>query len=123
MSNTNDELVVKYKGKDVSRLNKYLLDKQKCWDNLEKIKECHVRKLQIYDDINETDDPVILKGLSSCLTLLEFELQRLWRFPEDARWHRFWDIPKCLCPKLDCSDNWPHGPYYVYQGCPLHGDT
>lgn len=52
---------------------------------------------------------------------LEAVLQRLWGFPEDVNWVKFWYYPYCTCPTIDNNDAYPHG-YYSYSGsCPIHG--
>ena len=66
--------VVVHKGKEVMLLNKGLLDRQNCWENLEAIKAMHVNKLEIYDLINETEDPITLKMAAQQLTAIEFLL-------------------------------------------------
>lgn len=114
------QLVVTHKGKEVMMLNKALLDRQNCWENLDKIKDAHSRKLQAYDMINETEDRTLLKKLAVTLQDIEFELQGLWGFPLDANFHRIWEYPKCECPTLDNKDRYPHG-HVISANCPLHG--
>jgi hypothetical protein len=116
-----NELTVKYKGKPHYMLNKRLLDSQLAWDNLQKIKHAHWLKLMINDMILETDNEILMRSLAKDLTLIEFELQELWKFPLDGNFHRFWEAPKCTCPKLDNEDNYPIGYYTVNLTCPLHG--
>lgn len=54
-------------------------------------------------------------------TANEFELQKLWGFPEDQQYHKFWKMQGCTCPKMDNEDAYPTG-FYVNNGsCPLHG--
>lgn len=101
-------------------LNKRLLDQQNAWGNLEDIKETHVLKLIIYDVIRSTKDPATLKSLVVDLTLIEFELQRLWGFLLDSNFHRFWEAPKCQCPTLDNEDLYPCRSL-ISTHCPLHG--
>lgn len=62
-----------------------------------------------------------LRVLLGDWTTNQFSLQRAWGFEEDKNYHRFWDLPGCLCPKMDNNDNYPSGYYYVNFGCPLHG--
>lgn len=102
-------------------MNWFLLNRQQCWENLEDIKETHQLKLIIYDLIRETEDPDLLKSLAQDLTEIEFHLQELWKFPRDANFHRFWEYPKCTCPKLDNADDYPHM-QHINLGCPLHGE-
>lgn len=32
---------------------------------------------------------------------LQFKLQKLWNFPENANYFRDYDLPHCTCPKFD----------------------
>jgi len=52
----------------------------------------------------------------------EYRLQALWGFPLDSKYHKFWEMPGCTCPKMDNDDAYPTG-YYTRSGdCPLHGE-
>lgn len=110
-----------HKGKVSHYVNQFLLLKQKAEHNLEKIIALHVTRLDIEEAIKATDDQTLLRGYVKDLTLCEFELQKLWNFPEDARFHRFWLTPKCLCPKMDNEENYGTGRVVIRQDCPLHG--
>lgn len=121
MQISNEDLIVVHKGIPKAKLNLQLMINQHATHNLEDIKACHVTKLDIYDAINETNDLTKLKLYAEDLMLCEFELQKLWNFPEDIKFHRFWDTPKCKCPKIDNSDNYPTGYYSIVRNCPLHG--
>lgn len=115
------ELVVSYLGIDRFILNKRLMDQQNCWENLDKIKKLHVLRLQIEDQMVNDADPVQLDFLVSEWTQNQFDLQEAWKFPLDAKFHRFWDIPACRCAKLDNNDAYPTGYYSISGGCKLHG--
>ena len=52
----------------------------------------------------------------------EKNLQKLWGFPEDENYIRWWWVPKCTCPKLDNDDNYPIGYYTTSMYCPLRGN-
>ena len=100
-----DELTVKdLEGKDLYVLNKRLFGSQMCWENLEAIKDTHQFKMLLYSMIEDTNDPDEIKSLANDITECEFELQRLWKFTEDLKFHRFWEYPKCSCPKMDNED-------------------
>lgn len=116
------ELVVWHKGKEALLLNKRLLDQQICWDNLEEIKKLHKERLELEDKMREESDQHKLIAMDEEYTQLEFKLQDAWKFSRDKNFHRFWNRPKCECPKLDNEDAYPHGRYVVTGGCPLHGD-
>lgn len=115
-----EKLVVKFRGQEVYYMNKALLDRQNCWENLEAIKEAHVRKLTVYELIEKTDDAEYIKKLACTLTDIEFELQGLWKFTLDMNFHRIWEYPKCQCPVMDNRERYPHG-HITVASCPLHG--
>lgn len=114
-------LIVFYEGLPKVMLNKFLLDQQNCWTNLDAICEVHWLKLMFNDLIAHTNDPVELKELAKDITECEFELQRLWGFPEDIKFHKFWETNCCICPKLDNQDAYPFGYYVINHECQLHG--
>jgi hypothetical protein len=116
----NNKLVVYHEGKPKYKINSGLLTRQDCWENLDKINAHHEFKLDHYKLINNTDSPATLKLLALEITEIEFRLQELWRFPKDAKFHRFWETPKCSCPKIDNEDAYPTGHYFVSSDCPLH---
>ena len=118
---SDQDLMVKYKDKEMHVMNKGLLDSQNCWGNLKKIKELHIKRYELYDKINSEVDSKKLEMLGKDSTELEFQLQELWNFKRDINFHRFWDLPKCRCPKLDNDDTYPFGFYVVSGDCPLHG--
>lgn len=115
------ELVVEYKGKEMHLINKRLLDSQNCWENLEKIKALHVKRYELFDKLGKTKKLEKLQEIDLDLKNLEFELQDLWGFPRDVNFHKFWNRPKCLCPKIDNDDRYPTGYYIIAGKCPLHG--
>lgn len=53
--------------------------------------------------------------------ILQFKLQHEWNFERNINYHRFWELPKCTCPKLDNEDRYPCGYYISNTNCPLHG--
>lgn len=117
----NTMLVVTYGGEEKYVMNKRLLDQQNCWTNLEAIKEVHWFKQMLYDMIRKERNSKKLKELAKDITECEFELQRLWKFTEDDKFHMFWETPKCQCPVLDNRDRYPTGYYVINLSCPLHG--
>lgn len=102
-------------------LNKNLVDRQNAWKKLDEIAELHHFKKAIYNILEETKDRKLMKSLALDLREIEFKLQETWGFPLDANFHRFWDYPKCECPKIDNYDAYPHL-QYINNNCPLHGE-
>jgi hypothetical protein len=123
MDNDNKDVIIYFNNKPHSYLNRGMLTRQKAWDNLDAIKAEHVIKLNIYAAIEKETDKAALKAYAQNLTDLEFKLQELWGFSEDAKFHRFWWTPKCQCAKIDNEDAYPTGYYTVNSECPLHGDV
>lgn len=78
-------------------------------------------KLDFYMLIRTNTNPKLLKEYAAQLTLVEFEIQRLYGFPEDAKYHRFWETPKCKCPYFDNRDRYLTGAHIIETSCPLHG--
>lgn len=59
--------------------------------------------------------------ISDKVTELEFELQRLWGFPQDKEFHKYWlSVGHCECPPLDNLERLGHG-RIINLGCPVHG--
>lgn len=52
---------------------------------------------------------------------LDFCQQEIWGFDQDARHHRFFDIPGCTCPKSDNEDRLGHEQAIYDRNCPAHG--
>lgn len=67
--------------------------------------------------------PTINKA-NQMLQEIEYELQELWGFKQDSKYHTWWLRPeKCLCPKLDNRDPAFYGAGAIHNSaCPLHGD-
>ena len=103
-------------------VNPQLVFQQNVEDKLDDIKESHHLRMVIYEILEETNDRAMLRSLAEDLTEIEFELQDLWGFPRDRRYHRFWEAPKCECPILDNMDGYPYMSY-VNLDCPLHGEV
>lgn len=106
----------------ITTINPTLIKRQNIdSDGLKLIKELHKIKYSVLKQMEETDDSVKLKELGKSITDIEFKLQKAWGFKEDINYHRFWDVPKCECPKMDNEDSYPSGHYVINQNCPVHG--
>lgn len=64
----------------------------------------------------------LVKAIADVLPQIEEELQKLWGFPVDINYYKFWEVGGCVCSKIDNSDNYPHGYYVVNNSCWLHGE-
>ncbi len=122
LQKSENKFVVFYDGKPVLKLNEKLIETQKCEENLEKIKNLHVERLEIEEEMRKETDQIKLIVWNEEYTQIEFELQKAWKFEQDKNFHRFWNRPKCSCPKMDNEDRYPTGNYIVSRECKLHGD-
>lgn len=103
-------------------INKELADERNLPEGTRlKINRLHKRREDIFKRMNGTDIVADLRVYDKSLDLLEEDLQKLWGFPLDSNYVKFWNRPQCSCPQLDNEENYPHG-YYTRSGnCPLHG--
>ena len=59
--------------------------------------------------------------ISDKVTELEFELQRLWGFPQDEEFHKYWlSVGHCECGAIDNLERLGYG-RIINLGCPVHG--
>lgn len=90
-------------------------------EHLNELKELHVQKLILFKAMEETDDPVLLKAYANNFEQIEFAMQQCWGFEMDRNHHRWFEVPKCTCPKMDNADR-IGTPYRIHTAdCPIHG--
>lgn len=109
-----DVYLVKYKELR-ERVDKNRIKNDK---NLDKLKNCLLEKLKIYDEIENSDN---LEKYYKKLTDLEYSMQILYGEEEDISYHRFWETPKCTCPKIDNLEIYPSQTPIFNDKCPIHG--
>lgn len=85
-------------------------------NKLHRVRNCY---LTLMEEVNDKEN---LRHFSNIVTQIDFQLQRLWKFKEDSVYHRFWELPKCDCPKMDNMDVYGTGHRYINPNCTLHGD-
>ena len=74
------------------------------------------------DEMRKVKALPTLRALANSWTSAQFILQALWGYPEDARFHRFWELPHCLCPKMDNEERWGTDWTIRASHCPIHGE-
>lgn len=120
---TRDFLTVKYKDKAIV-LNINLIKKQGLENNIERIeqlKQSHIEKMMLFEQMKQTDDRIKLHELAGSVEQLEYHQQYLWGFPLNSNMHRWFEVPKCACPKQDNIDRMGTN-YKIYDyNCPVHG--
>lgn len=111
---SKDKYLVKY-NKLRERVEKSrILDKK----NLTKLKNCLKEKLKIYDIIEKSDEN--LQQYYKKLTDIEYNMQILYGENEDISYHRFWETPKCTCPKIDNIEIYPSNTPIFNKNCLIH---
>ena len=110
----NDIYLVKYKE------NRCRVDKDKLTinKNLSKLKNCLIEKMKIYDEIKNTDEN--LDTFYKKITDIEYNIQLLYGEDEDISQHKFWETPKCTCPKIDNIEIFPSNNPIFSPDCPIH---
>lgn len=123
MPTMNDKYAIMYRGAIVGYISENLCNKQNLTgETIKLICETHSVKHGLFEDMENTDDREELRLLSAQVEEIEYTLQRLWGFAEDSNYHRFWEVPKCTCSKLDNSDRL--GTHYrvINANCVIHGE-
>lgn len=105
-------------------LNQSLIAKQGLTsEEVVKIEELHQIKWKLMQCMKRAKKPETLRMLSAEVTVLEFKLQKAWRFVPSADWHRSYTLPHCTCPVAD-NDERLGTPYRIIsENCILHGNT
>jgi len=85
-----------------------------------KIGKLHLKRFEIYDLMKKTDSSQRLIQLSKKVTKIEFKLQKLWGFKANIKFHRWFDVPKCKCSKLDNEENIGSNFKIITNSCPIH---
>ena len=111
---SKDKYLVKYKELR-DRVEKDRMSSKK---NLTKLKGCLLEKLKIYDTIENSDDN--LSQYYKKLTDIEYNMQLLYDEDEEISYHRFWETPKCTCPKIDNLENYPSETPIFDENCLIH---
>lgn len=103
-------------------LNKETLKKQKVSiKNILLLKKEYIKKFMIFEKMKATDNKKDLIELNKKVLKLEFKIQKLWNFPKDANFHRWFDVPKCSCPKSDNYLALGTKFRHINKNCPIHG--
>lgn len=95
-------------------------------DEVYKIEQLHYSRKLLHDAIAQAiaaGNKTVARAIAKALPEIELELQKLWKFKQDIGYYKFWYVPGCSCSKLDSDDNFPYGPYYINDGCDIHGTT
>ena len=106
-------------GKFSCYINSHLLDKQNAWKKLNAIKKLHVEKMKLFEKM-ETCKESELPGYAKNIEDVEFKLQKAWGFTQDKDFHRWFDVPRCTCDKMDNEDFYGTKFRSYNLNCPVH---
>lgn len=102
-----------------------LAEKQKLTDwEMKMLVTTHEAKLGVFAAMQALDpglNKTELRELAEQVTFLEFKLQSLWRFEQNANYHEWYLVPHCTCPKLDNEDYRGTTMRIKNADCPIHG--
>lgn len=120
-----------YKRKDGTTfyLNPHLIRERKIgWMAIKGIIKAHKEKDAIINammcvQVNHINMIKHLRLLAKEVTKIEYRLQKLWHFKKDKKFHRFWELPHCSCPRMDNEDRYPSKNYIINYSCILHGSV
>ena len=116
-----DGLTIAYKNKN-THLNPVLISLQNLSEaDVSLIKRLHMTRMEIECDMEDAPSEYILKGLYSLWWNVQHLLQDAWKFERNDNFIRFWDVPRCTCPKMDNEENYPLGYYVTNMSCEVHG--
>ena len=92
--------------------------------------EAQLKLCELYDELeslieegNASLSVEVNREIADKIEQLEFNLQRLWGFPESQMHHRYWSrLDMCLC-NADSLDNLDDRGYrrIIRMDCPVHG--
>lgn len=68
------------------------------------------------------EHPETFTNVEAAVRCYEFELQGLWKFPQDPKFHRYQvEIKGCTCPVFDNAELFGHtADRYRVSDCPWH---
>lgn len=108
-------------GTVVGYLNASLVEKQRLSDfDIKSVIALHVLLFAEYAAMEDTDDPRELRRISGVISMIEYEQQRFWGFTQDRRFHNWYRVPKCTCPKVDNMERRGTDYQIINEDCPVH---
>jgi len=109
-------------------LNQQLVEKQKLTDDdCDELERLHDQRERLFAKMLgcRLDNPYELNSLKlygELLESLEYNMQRVWKFPQTSSMHTWWyQVPHCQCPILDNMDMQGADARVYNLGCPVHG--
>ena len=105
---------------DKTYLNTNLLKSQGVdADGVEKIEKLHKFRMAL-EGTMELAPSEALPELFDLWMNGQYKLQDEWHFGVNPDFIRFWDVPRCSCPKQANELKYPKGDYNIDSTCPVH---
>jgi len=103
-------------------INQELAEKRGISDEtIRQIQRLHLLREALKDIMATVENQELLPGLALTLQDLDFQLQDHWGFVRDPSFHRWFDVPRCTCPKLDNEENLGRSDMAIISSnCPVH---
>jgi hypothetical protein len=118
-----DDLVVQYKTSNYTLNGPLALSKGLTGKQVRRIRDLHIEKLRMFEQMEKTSAVDELRTHANAIEAIEYELQNLWGFDKDKRYHEWYMVPKCTCPKMDNRERRGTDYQIITLTCPLHGDS
>ena len=106
----------------MTTLNRFLAAKQGLTqDEINFIEELHTERLSIFSAMEKLSKKSDFSHFVKNLEILEFKLQRAWKFPETRSMHSWWfRVPHCSCPKDENEIRRGIELRIINKKCPVH---
>lgn len=116
------KITVNYKGKKII-LSESFINKNNAMNNLKILKSLFLKRMKLYDKMEKTDKQQELRILADKVLKNEYLIQEAYNLKRNNDYFRFWELPKCSCPKMDNREMLGLGKGYIYSSeCIIHGN-
>lgn len=100
-------------------INPYLINKQNLSKNdVVNLLNLHIQKFTLEDKFE--DNGMEPEQYQKVWTEIQNKIQITWKLNPNEKKHIFWEMKKCLCPKVENEDAYPTGEYFYSVECPVH---
>ena len=110
-------MLIKYK-KWAINVNESIVDESKH----NELREIYLSMYKIFEKMEQTESSSTMYNLVLELEKVEFKMQKLFGFPIDRNFHRYWlQSPGCTCGTMDNNDMYGLEFRDIDMNCPVHG--
>lgn len=90
-------------------------------DDVANINDLNSMKHNIYDIMMRIDDKQQLQHYAADIKNIDFQIQKTMKLPVDENFHRWYEVPKCDCPKDKNADLYGTSHRHYSKTCIIHG--